>query len=179
MRKIGLLAATGFLAVGGAAFASGDDVINVPTFTLGGGESISFDFVLEPNNKVITGFLFEGFFDDLADGGSWGSDLRMEIFGPNGFVYSIGGFDTPSDDVWDFDGGGSDEDGFYTHDGTDRFIDNPMAKGDITIRFTNDFSVGDPMEWSDVKITFLKIPAPGALALLGVAGMVGARRRRR
>jgi len=40
------------------------------------------------------------------------------------------------------------------------------------------FTPGEPVPWSVDGVTF-GVPAPGALALLGLAGIAGRRRRRR
>lgn len=44
--------------------------------------------------------------------------------------------------------------------------------------FSSGFTPGDPIPWSVEGVTF-GVPAPGALALLGLAGIAGRRRRRR
>jgi uncharacterized protein (TIGR03382 family) len=175
MRRVTtFLAVAGFATMTGSALAN-DDVISFPTFTLFGGESITFTVELPPNNKTVTGFSFTGHFDDLANDASWASDLRLDILAPDGQDYAIGGFDNPSN-LWDFDGPGSDGDGVYSHDGHGTFDNAP--KGVWTFKFTNDWGPSGGHTWSDVVITLHKVPAPGALALLGVAGLLGGRRRR-
>lgn len=58
--------------------------------------------------------------------------------------------------------------------------DDPKEKEGVwTITFEGDFSGADgPMLWTDVEVWLLNVPAPGALALLGLAGLAGTRRRR-
>lgn len=169
MKKTALVATAGFLAVG--TMASADTTLS-ESFELGPSESISFEVIV--TDTMTSGFFFSGFYDDLADDGSWASDMRMDIDGPGGVSYSIGGFDTPGTDVWDFDGGGSDEDGTYTHDGFSAFSGDA---GTYTVTFENNWGASGGHGW-DVELTIFGVPAPGALALLGVAGLVGVRRRR-
>ncbi|MEE9128472.1 MAG: hypothetical protein V3T84_00505, partial [Phycisphaerales bacterium] len=56
--------------------------------------------------------------------------------------------------------------------------DNPIPKGgDWNFMFAETWDGG--VEYNNLTITLLKIPSPGALALIGVAGLVSPRRRRR
>jgi MYXO-CTERM domain-containing protein len=100
---------------------------------------------------------------------------------------SSGGFPAPGGyNDWDFQGGDSEPDGLYVHglgsphgDGNPDFAFDKIAKGGVwTFEFEQTWGTAD---WKGVSIALHKqsaIPAPGALALLGLAGLVGARRRR-
>ncbi len=55
---------------------------------------------------------------------------------------------------------------FSTADGTG-------ISGTMVVQYTSD-GVG-----AQQKVSFLHVPSPGALALLGTVGLIGARRRRR
>lgn len=197
MRKtlaFGMMAA---LAMGGAAWAdhgagydpSLDEVLFIGTVgPISIGQSVKFDFDLDNPNSVI-GFSFSGDYV-VQDPGGWASDTQMNITGPSGSSVSIGGFGLPDPDLdWDFQGAGSAPLGFYSSgahfhkaDGSPVFNSNGDGStnkpGNWSIVFTQDFG-GSPTIWENVEITLHKIPAPGAMALLGVAGLMGGRRRRR
>ena len=196
MRKtlaFGMMAA---LALGGAAWADHgtgydpalDEVIFIGTVgPLIGGQSANFLLNLDNPNAVI-GFSFQGDYV-LQPGGGWGSDMNMRITGPSGSTVAIGGFGSPSDLDWDFQGSDSGPLGFYDSgphfhmdSGAPVFNSNGDGSTNKTgfwlFTFTQDFG-SDPTIWENVQVTLHKIPAPGAMALLGLAGLMGGRRRRR
>ena len=53
----------------------------------------------------------------------------------------------------------------------------PGTTGYLASRSTSAYATGGTLRFDDVAIDGTAIPAPGALALLGVAGLVGQRRR--
>lgn len=54
----------------------------------------------------------------------------------------------------------------------------PGTSGYLASRSTSTYGSSSTLRFDDVAINGTAIPAPGALALLGVAGLVGSRRRR-
>ncbi|MFK7960242.1 MAG: PEP-CTERM sorting domain-containing protein [Phycisphaerales bacterium] len=124
---------------------------------------------------------------EAVQDGSWASDAQMIVAdGTNDFI--AGGFTDigAADTAWAFDGPGSDGDGTYG----ENFIDADWAElamigddGDISISFQNNWDADANANSYDVTIILKGIegtvvPAPGALALLGLAGFAGRRRRR-
>ncbi len=189
MKKVLLTMAGGLLlTVTGSTWAN--DWTNTETFELGsfllaGGQTVSFDLELADNAKEIVGFIVEwDYFEPIPDG-SWASDAQARLTSPTGATYVVGGFsqDIQPDVFWSFDGSGSDGPGHYGDDPKDIFTpwkDDRQPKGLWHFEFENDWNPDpNPNEYNNLTIHFLKIPAPGALALLGVAGMIGGRRRRR
>ncbi len=154
--------------------------------TLASGESVTVTANIS-SNVGFAGFTFAGVFVDET-GGTWASDTRLDVVAPDGQTYSIGGFGTDSaDNDWDFQGGQSSDDGAYFHgiggdgwDGDGNFdtvFSPPVTMaGEWSFTLTQQFGAAT---WKGVNITLHAIPAPGALALLGLAGLAGAGRRRR
>jgi hypothetical protein len=148
----------------------------------GGITSNSFDIVISGDMGLqnIVGFAFEGFYDEDPSGASWASDTLLVITTPGGETWTVGGLSAPNDEDWDFQGGGSTDPGFYSH------ITEMWGLGEIdpvgtwTLTFTNDWnsSSASAITWDDPIFTLIEVPAPGALALLGIAGLAGTRRRR-
>ena len=172
-----LLAAAGFataetVTIDLAGIASnngyGDAGNTVLNFDIGGGSQI--------NSAYWTGV--EGNTEGGA-GASWGNEMRMAIgtddFGAIGMAFfpaegsgSAGGPWGPADGGHDFNDLG------YTITTTD---------GNMSVEFyesyDDDASVADAFYTAGtVVIDYTVVPAPGALALLGLAGFAGRRRRR-
>jgi hypothetical protein len=104
------------------------------------------------------------------------ADAQVVLSGPGG-TFTFGGRDNPGLYPW-FVGNDSSGPNAFTHteDGLTPF----SSAGTWDITFTNDWANDpNPNDYGDLTVTFVGIPAPGALALLGVAGLVGAGRRRR
>jgi len=185
MKNIVLLSAGLTLGLTGSAFATGDETFNLGDFVFPAGDVQSEEVVvtLGPNPKGVIGFSVSFDYNKADSDGSWASDLQMVLTDPNGNVFDIGGLndEDPLVNEWDFQGSGSTDPGFYEHTSDwDVWADDPRSKGDWTIALSDDWNSGSiDNEWNNFTITFHKIPAPGALALLGVAGVAGTRRRRR
>jgi hypothetical protein len=153
-------------------------------FSIEDGQSQTFEVFIEPNQNRVIGFSFAGVWQ--GGGGAWASDTRLNITAPDGTSIFRGGFPAPGgDNDWDFQGGQSAPDGVYSHgqgspfgDGDPDFAFNKISKGGVWIfEFEQTWGVAD---WKGVVIVLHKqVPAPGAFALLTLAGgMLGSRRRR-
>ena len=196
MKKALAFAAAAALCTTPAVLADGewdpalDQVIVInggDSFFLEDADILSFEVQIDPNNNPVIGFSFAGVWE--GTGGAWASDTILRITAPDGSTISRGGFPAPDDanEHWDFQGGDSAADGQYTHglgstfgDGDPDFAFDKVSKGG-TWTFEFEQTWGTAM-WKGVSILLHKqsaVPAPGALALLGLAGLAGARRRRR
>ena len=129
----------------------------------------------------IIGFAFEGFYDeDPTPNSSWASDTLLVIETPGGLTLTVGGITSPNDIDWDFQGGGSTDPGFYDHETLNWSLGQVDPEGIWTLTFTNDWDSASAaaISWTDPIFTLIEVPAPGAAALLALAGLCGARRRR-
>ncbi|MCA9279015.1 MAG: PEP-CTERM sorting domain-containing protein [Phycisphaeraceae bacterium] len=165
-----------------ATVASADEVFNIGSISLVGPlASQTFNFT--STSAGLTGFAFQGDFLDPTNGAAYASDLRMLLTAPSGEIYDIGGFSNVTND-WDFQGSGSNPPGFYSHAAQDfAVLTGPGAPantvGTWTIELIQDWnstSVNARQDWDNMVVTL--VPAPGSLALLGMGGLVAARRRR-
>jgi hypothetical protein len=195
--KLHVIAAGAAFCMASAALADGGLIdggaFDIPV-VLNGGEAITLEtgdtysqsVSLDNDGLPVGGFSFAGNFTDLGDSGTWASDTRLDIVAPDGSSYSIGGFGAGAgDNDWDFQGAGSSDNGSYFHgiggelnggDGKPDFgLGSIPRSGEWTFTLTQTFGSAT---WKGVAITLHKVPAPGALALLGLAGLAGARRRR-
>ncbi len=196
--KIFAFAACAACAIASAATADmiwdpdADQVYNLGMFTLSGGAggpTNEFEYVINTTGTSIVGFSFLGVYSE-AIAGSWASDTRLRIYLNGDEIAHIGGF-TGAGSPWDFQGSLSNAPGAYAHgingsspngDGNPDWSLKALATGDDEWRFvfTNGYhsSFTGDLTWSDAQIIIHHVPAPGALALLGLAGLAGVRRRR-
>lgn len=197
MKKALAFAATAAICTTPVALADGewdpalDEVLLInggEEFTLSDGESITFDVDVAENGNPVIGFSFAGVVSGISGNATWASDTRLDIVAPDGSTHAIGGFGQDDTADWDFQGSQSTEDGTYVHglgsdfgDGQPDFVFDKVNKGGVwSFTFTQTF--GTDISWKGVSINLHKqagLPAPGALALLGLAGLAGASRRRR
>ncbi len=174
-----------------AASASANDFVETKSIAIGdfdleGGQSITFDIdTAALGGGPVVGFQFSGIYEDAdGAGGSWASDLQLTVTTSSGTMFVVGGFDAGFDENWTWPNAGFSD---APNDGVPNaelasehfpYKDAPEDKGLWSFTFTNDFSTGNPINWNNVQIDLYNIPAPGAAALLGVAGLAGLRRRR-
>jgi hypothetical protein len=139
-----------------------------------------------------------GFYDVLATGGGPGSASLNGVpnfvfdFSPGGLSSVTFTFDTP---ITGFSGIWSNtfvQDGFQVSTPFADYDLGAISGNDLSARFigiheaapfsTVTFSTASPVGGDDFvffnSFNFVEIPAPGAVALLSVAGLVGTRRRR-
>jgi hypothetical protein len=186
-----MLAALAAAGISGSALA--DVVIDIPDFSFFADDEVYvYEIELDPG-LAVNGFSFIGTVTGISDNGTWASDTMLGILGPSGSFTDIGGFVTSPENDWDFQGSGSNLDGTYESgphfealnlDPVEPVFDSngdgtTNLGGLWTFTFTQTFfsSSATEIAWTDVQITLLQIPGPGALALLGVAGLIGRRRR--
>lgn len=127
---------------------------------------------------TITGFQITA--DMLATaGGNWQADMKLTITAPDSTVFTAGGFSTEVF-PWNAQGGVGTFPGNNINAGMIDItypVNLGNATGNWSVELRNDWSSStNPLQWDNVKITL--IPAPGAFALLGLGGLVAARRRR-
>lgn len=116
---------------------------------------------------------------------SWASDMLIQIFAPNGGnafwggsnVNPVGG--AVDKGGWSFAGSGSTASGPYSDNSNLLGATNLSGAGTWTIRILNGWTGATlACGYNDVNLNLIGVvPAPGAVALLGLAGLVGRRRR--
>jgi hypothetical protein len=176
MKRSSMLIASGLvpLAIGGVAVAD-----------------VNFDFeLLNSNGTDMTSYVLnaEGALDsidfaiDFTNTGdfTWAGDVLFGFTDPNGnsvefggynysFGYPVGG-DFPED--WD-----SDVSGTYAYS-VDLAAFGLSGSGDWIIEIANGYTTSVDTSWvGGLGMNGLAVPTPGVLALLGVAGLAGRRRR--
>ena len=173
--------------VGATSSASGYDpsldvVVTLGDFTVfadANGNPITVGFNLTGPADVV-GFSFAGDASGVSGNGTWASDTRLSVQIGGVEQFNIGGL-TGRDNDWDFQGGGSTDDGSYAS-GPHLFAkNNPVADGaDWSFVFFHNWNSASaaPITWDNVNITLHRVPAPGAMALMGLGGLAVARRRR-
>lgn len=153
-----------------------NDVYHYFTFAGFTGGAYGGGFIYLPyNSKTVTGVSVYMSIYDSYDGGpsSFPGDMKVDLFAPDGQYFSVGGFDTYVQG-WDYVNYGNGNTYEYN---SGQF--NNAPKGYWYIRLTNDWASSSESMYGSGLIIFHKIPAPGALGLLGVAGLLAAPRRRR
>lgn len=153
-----------------------DETFELPDFVAEGGDNPPVvEFTIEPGVDTsgdVIGVSFEGTAAGISDESSWASDTCMMVEAPDGTIFAAGGFsgDGPitacNDSVdWDFQGGGSSEDGTYSSVHDDVFDPPQPDDGQWSVRFVNYWvsSTAVDINWSDVTLTLHKQPPPVCL----------------
>jgi hypothetical protein len=172
MKTIALVAALAFASAASAdvvVFDFGDNL-------LGADESAGvLNFDLAAGEEIVNVFVTMDYVD--LGNGSWASDIQLRITDPNNVTTYIGGLSTPRDFDFPFQGSQSTNTGHYEGDIADWV--SLSGVGTWSIEYINDWAghSGED-EWNNLEAHLDIIPTPGALALLGIAGLAGRRRRR-
>ncbi len=173
-----IVAAAG-LAMAGAA--------NAQVFNFGStGQLAGFNATATQNFNVPAGGPITGFSLTAnmleAGGGSWQSDMELQVTAPNGSMFTVGPtFGSPTT-AWAANGTGTPP--------PDSNVAGPLnmsfnfavanSSGNWTVRFRNAYSgaaaPADYIHWENVQVSL--IPTPATAALLGLGGLVALRRRR-
>lgn len=184
MKKTLALAAVAAFGLAGAANA--DVTVDFEDFVQPGG-SVAMLFDVGELTGDLTGITgdFELYQD--AENFTWASDLM--VLGVDGndlanddYILQAGGFsDFGAANSYDWQGtdGDSSDAGAFVNETID--IDPSINVDGLSIWLGNGYGSGGNGYWEgSITLHGVEVvPAPGALALLGVAGVVGARRRRR
>lgn len=180
-----LLAAALVAAAAGAANA--DVTYNLGNALLVGNGTTG---VVDTLTGTVTGVTISVDFQPDAtaqSAGSWASDAALIVIPPAGSGGSQwGGFNTlfgPGtvfQSYWTYDGAGSAPAGIYT-DTQPNTNAGLTGAGSWTIAWGNGWSTSPAVQYNNITVTLHGVdvvPAPGAAALLGLGGLLVARRRR-
>lgn len=165
-----LITAGAVLAIAGAATATDFDM---GSHTLGAGEFTTLDITLPID---VLGFEIGFDYDEPVADASWASDVQFIVSDADGAIFTVGGFTNVgnADVLWAFDGSGSTDPGFYS----DAFA-LALPAGDYTLTFVNDWETDpNPNVYNNIMVAFEKVPTPGTVGLMGLAGLAAVRRRR-
>ena len=179
------------LGLSGAVLAG--SVISVPDFTIG--EHLTGDqtddplvqFSLAADDGLYESVTISYTHTEDPEDSTWASDLVAQMTFDNGelvdyrgtFAGSGSALDETAatqNSIWDFDGFGSNDNGDYSH----TFVfTSPVEINDgiLDIAFSDVWQGGYSVTNMTIELT--PVPAPGAMALLGLAGFGGLARRRR
>ncbi|MBX3354163.1 MAG: hypothetical protein KF724_00515 [Phycisphaeraceae bacterium] len=176
MKKVLIAASTVLVA---AAAANADVVVTIPgTHVLAGGQGVTVETT--PLIGTLTGIIVKFNYSNAA-GGSWAADIGATVGN-----LQWGGYDIFVNGANDYQG----ETGAPNSGSNVNFASAVLGLLSAAPSYNNTTAIvgvgngysfaGSSATLSDVEITLKgvdKIPAPGALALLGLAGVVGRRRR--
>lgn len=156
--------------------AANADISVVFDTNLGPGQFISIS--LGSMSGTLTGICADIFFTNNAGDGSWASDMLVMVSdGTTGF--SAGGFNLSFglNYIGSWDSGASSSSNFYSM----QALGGGAMAGNGVLYIANGWNAGGGAGY-DGKITLKGlnyVPAPGALALVGLAGLTRSRRRAR
>jgi hypothetical protein len=186
MPRHGLLSLA--LAAAAASAANADVVLNLGNGHLAGGQTVLQTQAL---TGTLLGFIISYDFEPDAAAqanGSWASDAALCIQSPITVPVQWGGYDIfvagPNPifvDYWSFDGSGSAAPGPYTDIRTDIPV-GMFGTGSWNVTFGNGWGASTPVQYNSITVTLLglqPVPAPASAAILGLAALPLARRRRR
>ena len=130
------------------------------------------DFVLDPGqvhqepfwldraaSSRVTGLSFSGEVEGISAGSTLASNLRMDVMGPSGSSFAVGGFDNAAPVSWSFDGASDDGLYFSLHVG---IFDSLGGGGTLDhglweLDFRHDWAASaQTMFWSDVIVVLIR-----------------------
>ena len=178
MSKRFVLTAAGASAAAICGGAAADVTVSFLSTDLLGGEYTSID--MGAVSGVLTGIGYSYTWENSTGDASWASDM---LFGMSDGVSgaSIGGYNLSIGDIvggtWNSGGGtsGSPNDGSYSG-----FTSFSQAMSGMGMAYMANGWATSGGTATSAELTFFgvnSVPAPGALALLGLAGLAGGRRR--
>jgi hypothetical protein len=170
------LSAAGLAAAAITGVASADISVNFSTGPLGAGQGIVIDLG-GPITGTLTSILADINFVNMFGDSSWAADMLVAISDGTS-LFSCGGYNLVYGGTYigSWDSGSSSASGFYSMNTNG----GGAMNGGGFVGIANGYSGSSGASYSG-KITFKGVdlvPAPGALALLGIGGLVGSRRRR-
>ena len=174
MKKRFMISAAGITAAAIAGAANADITINIDETSLLGGEAVFVD--LGEVSGTLTGISYSYSWTNNEGDSSWSSDMLIGVT-HSGTAVSVGGYNLSftSGSSWGALAG-SYSSGTYSG-----YASGSMAmSGPAGFWWVNGWSASAGTT-SSATVTLMginAIPAPGALALLGLAGIAGRRRRR-
>ncbi len=118
---------------------------------------------------TVVGFAWVLSFEAFSP--SWGSEARIDITSPTGTTFTFSGSGA----------GWGNSSGVFVAGGSTLDFDGELVAGDWEFRFYesfNDATMPDGI-YHNALFVIKAVPAPGAMALLALAGFAGTRRRRR
>jgi len=114
----------------------------------------------------------------MTNGGSWGSEVNIDISGPGGFLFTADGAETDFSDDGpdDLTFGWGDFSGTFTFSGTVAVVG---GAGTYTVSVVEDFDDAPAFDATFKNgSTITLIPTPGTAAILGLGAASMIRRRR-
>ena len=136
-----------------------DSRFNLPNINLEGSQSVQETFTCDSSQAgEVIAFTFSGQF--VGSGNSLPSDLRLQLSGPSGSSFDVGGFDN-LDVPWAFQTDAPVEDGTYYSSHISVFgseaSGTTICEGTWTAEFSNDVSGNDAVDWTDISITLHRL----------------------
>ncbi len=173
MKKRFMLSAAGVSVAAIAGFAPADIVVVVDEVSLLGDSSVFYD--LGVVSGTLTGISYSYAWSNDTGDSSWSSDMLIGVSGGASMV-SVGGYNVGfSGSYW---GGLAGSAGTGTYSGA--AYGSMAINGSAGFHWVNGWGASGGTTSSGTFILYgiNAVPAPGALALLGLAGIASRRRRK-
>jgi hypothetical protein len=175
--KFGNFATVGLASALIAGAASADVTVDVIDFSALGGE-IEEIFAPGTLSGTLTGVGVDVVLTN-SENFTWANDFMIFVPDDDEFflLQAGGGTDLGAEETISWSNGGAAEDGTTCIDAQD--LANPLDLSLLSVYIGNGYLPGGNGTWNGTFTLFgvNLVPAPGALALLGVAGLAGRRRR--